>query len=137
MGKYFEVVIFTASLSKYAIPLMDILDQNQVAPQRLFREHCSFYNGIFVKDMQRVGRPMENIIIIDNSPNSYQFQPENGIPCVSWYDAMDDNELMTFAPALKLLADPRIDDVRPIIMQSVVDNEFHPDFCYKICENII
>jgi TFIIF-interacting CTD phosphatase-like protein len=26
MGKYFEVVIFTASLSKYAIPLMDILD---------------------------------------------------------------------------------------------------------------
>lgn len=26
VGKYFEVVIFTASLSKYAIPLMDILD---------------------------------------------------------------------------------------------------------------
>jgi len=71
MGKYFEVVIFTASLSKYAIPLMDILDQHNVAPQRLFREHCTFYNGIYVKDMQRVGRPMENIIIIDNSPNSY------------------------------------------------------------------
>jgi RNA polymerase II subunit A small phosphatase-like protein len=32
VGKYFEVVIFTASLSKYAIPLMDILDQNKVAP---------------------------------------------------------------------------------------------------------
>jgi TFIIF-interacting CTD phosphatase-like protein len=32
MGKYFEVVIFTASLSKYAIPLMDILDQHNVAP---------------------------------------------------------------------------------------------------------
>jgi RNA polymerase II subunit A small phosphatase-like protein len=27
VAKYFEVVIFTASLSKYAIPLMDILDQ--------------------------------------------------------------------------------------------------------------
>ena len=26
VAKYFEVVIFTASLSKYAIPLMDILD---------------------------------------------------------------------------------------------------------------
>ena len=32
VGKYYEVVIFTASLSKYAIPLMDILDQNNVAP---------------------------------------------------------------------------------------------------------
>ena len=26
VGKYYEVVIFTASLSKYAIQLMDILD---------------------------------------------------------------------------------------------------------------
>jgi carboxy-terminal domain RNA polymerase II polypeptide A small phosphatase len=87
--------------------------------------------------MQRVGRPMENIIIIDNSPNSYQFQPENGIPCTSWYDAPDDNELMDFSPALKLLSNSLIDDVRPIVLQSVVDNEFHPDFCFKICENII
>jgi RNA polymerase II subunit A small phosphatase-like protein len=71
VGKYFEVVIFTASLSKYAIPLMDILDPNRVAPQRLFREHCTFFNGLFVKDMARVGRNMEDIIIIDNSPNSY------------------------------------------------------------------
>lgn len=45
MGKYYEVVIFTASLSKYAIPLMDILDPEKIAPQRLFREHCTFFNG--------------------------------------------------------------------------------------------
>ena len=32
VGKYFEVVIFTASLSKYANPLMDILDPERVAP---------------------------------------------------------------------------------------------------------
>ena len=42
MAKYYEVVIFTASLSKYADPLMDILDKEGVAPQRLFREHCTF-----------------------------------------------------------------------------------------------
>lgn len=32
MEKYYEVVIFTASLSKYADPLMDILDPEGVAP---------------------------------------------------------------------------------------------------------
>ncbi len=32
MANYYEVVIFTASLSKYADPLMDILDQANVAP---------------------------------------------------------------------------------------------------------
>lgn len=53
MSKYYEVVIFTASLSKYADPLMDIIDQKNVAPQRLFREHCTFSDelGVFVKDM--------------------------------------------------------------------------------------
>ena len=51
VGKYYEVVIFTASLSKYAIPLMDILDREKVAPQRLFREHCTYFNNQFVKDM--------------------------------------------------------------------------------------
>jgi TFIIF-interacting CTD phosphatase-like protein len=59
---------------------------------------------------------MEDLIIIDNSPNSYQFQPENGIPILSWYDNMDDDELMRFVPALKMLADERIDDVRPVIL---------------------
>ena len=71
VAKYFELVIFTAGLSKYAIPLMNILDEDKVALQRLFREHCNFFNGQFVKDMQRVGRRMEDTIIIDNSPNSY------------------------------------------------------------------
>ena len=116
MGKYFEVVIYTASLSKYANPLMDQLDPQNIAPQRLFREQCSYYQGMYVKDMQRVGRELEKTIIIDNSPNSYQFQPENGIPILSWYDDPNDRELMNFAPALKLLADPQIDDVRPIIL---------------------
>lgn len=32
MAKYYEVVIFTASLSKYADPLMDIIDVMDVAP---------------------------------------------------------------------------------------------------------
>ena len=104
VSKYYEVVIFTASLSKYAIPLMNILDDDRVAPQRLFREHCTFFNGQFVKDMQRVGRKMEDVIIIDNSPNSYQFQPENGIPILSWYEDPNDLELMRFIPALRLLA---------------------------------
>lgn len=73
MAQYYEVVIFTASLSKYADPLMDILDPEGIAPQRLFREHCTFKNGIFVKDMARLGRRMQDIIIIDNSPQSYSF----------------------------------------------------------------
>lgn len=73
MSKYYELVIFTASLSKYADPLVNILDPKGLCSYRLFREHCTYYNNSYVKDLQRVGRPMEDIIILDNSPIAYLF----------------------------------------------------------------
>ena len=86
MSKHFELVIFTASLSKYAEPLMQQLDPLNLCGYKLFREHCTFYNNTFVKDLTRLGRPMKDVIILDNSPVAYLFQPENAVPAVSWYD---------------------------------------------------
>ena len=51
LSEYYELVIYTASLSKYAEPLMKILDTGEWCSTLLFREHCTFYNGIFVKDL--------------------------------------------------------------------------------------
>lgn len=74
MSQYYEVIIFTASLSKYADPLMHILDEKQQwCDSYLFREHCTYHNNTFVKDLTRLGRDMRDVIIIDNSPMSYQF----------------------------------------------------------------
>jgi len=74
MSKHYEIVIFTASLSKYANPLMDILDPEHLCTARLFREHCNyiFAERIYVKDMSILGRPIEDVILVDNSPNSYR-----------------------------------------------------------------
>jgi RNA polymerase II subunit A small phosphatase-like protein len=90
MQKHFELVIFTASLSKYAEPLMLKLDPQGLCGYKLFREHCTFYNNAFVKDLTRLGRNMKDLIIVDNSPVAYLFQPENAIPAVSWYDDPSD-----------------------------------------------
>jgi len=124
MSKYYEVVIFTASLSKYADPLMKILDQNNVASQRLFREHCTYSNGVFVKDMARLGRNLKDVIIIDNSVASYAFQPENGLPILSWYDEKHDMELYNYMEPLKLFS--QVNDVRPYITQTATrDGKFN------------
>ena len=42
MSKFYELVIYTASLSKYADPLMNILDPEKLCTDRLFREHCTW-----------------------------------------------------------------------------------------------
>lgn len=48
VAKSFEVVIFTASLAKYADPLLDILDTEKVISARLFRESCVQHYGNYV-----------------------------------------------------------------------------------------
>ena len=55
LAPFYEMVIYTASLSKYADPLMDKLDPKGICTKRLFREHCTFYGGVFVKDLSRMG----------------------------------------------------------------------------------
>jgi len=110
-GELFEIVVFTASLAKYADPLLDILDIHKVIDHRLFRESCTCYSGIFVKDLFRMGRPLTHMIIIDNSPHSYLFNPENALPCISWFEDRTDSELLDLLSVLKGLVDPKVGDV--------------------------
>lgn len=109
----FEVVIFTASVSMYCDPVMNAVDpQRLLGPLRLFREHCSVVNGSYVKDLSLVGRNLDTVAIIDNSPVAYLFQQRNAIPITSWFDDPDDDELLRLIPVLMELAKaPTVFDV--------------------------
>lgn len=103
VGEIFEVVVFTASLSKYADPLLDILDKHKVVHTRLFREACVLHYGNYVKDLSHLGREMSHTVIIDNSPYSYMFQPQNAIPIISWFHDKSDRQLYELLPFLQSL----------------------------------
>lgn len=107
----YEIVVFTASLPKYANPVIDKLDPDNLVDWRLFRSSCTCVQGTYVKDMCRMGRDINKVIIIDNSPHSFAFQPENAIPCDSWFDDMYDHELYDLIPILEGLADEAVEDV--------------------------
>lgn len=49
LGPQFEIVVFTASLAKYADPVLDMLDKYKVVKHRLFRESCIYHRGNYVK----------------------------------------------------------------------------------------
>ncbi|KAF9391794.1 hypothetical protein CPB97_005431 [Podila verticillata] len=113
MGEIYEVVIFTASLSKYADPVLDMLDVHKVVKHRLFRESCLNHKGNYVKDLSVIGRDLKNTIIIDNSPASYIFHQSNAVPISSWFNDPHDTELLDLIPFLADLT--VVDDVNPVL----------------------
>ena len=117
LSKHYELVIFTASLSQYADPLLDTLDTEHLCSYRLFREHCTVLYDSHVKNLQLLGRPLQNVLIIDNSPNCYMLQPENAVPIKSWFDDPSDTQLLDLIPFLEQLAYKA--DVRPILKECV------------------
>ena len=116
-GQRFEVIVFTASLGKYADPLLDLLDRSGVVRWRLFREACYPYEGSYVKDLQCMGRDMSQIILVDNSPHSYAFQPENAIPIETFIDDMQDQELLECLDLL--LSVEKAEDVRSALAEGL------------------
>eukprot|EP00794_Sanderia_malayensis_P017369 gene17369-19107_t len=109
MGELYECILFTASLAKYADPVADLLDRSSIFSARLFRESCVFYKGNYVKDLSRLGRDLNKTLIVDNSPASYIFHPDNAVPCTSWFDDDQDRELLDLIPFLESLHN--VDDV--------------------------
>ncbi|KAJ7647397.1 HAD-like domain-containing protein [Roridomyces roridus] len=113
MGEIYEVVVFTASLSKYADPVLDKLDIHQVVTHRLFRESCYNHKGNYVKDLSQLGRPIAQTIIIDNSPASFLFHPSSSAPVSSWFNDPHDTELTDLIPFLTDLSE--VEDVRGVL----------------------
>ncbi|KAK7057249.1 FCP1-like proteiny domain-containing protein [Favolaschia claudopus] len=113
MGELYEVVVFTASLSKYADPVLDKLDTHKAVAHRLYRESCFSHKGIYVKDLSQLGRPIGDTIILDNSPASYIFHPNNAVPVSSWFNDPHDVELTDLIPFLADLSS--VSDVRGIL----------------------
>lgn len=117
VAQMYEVVVYTASMAKYANPLMDELDKFNTVASRLFREACTRQPGGYVKDLSKLGRDLKHVIIIDNSPICYAFQPNNAIPIRMWKDDVSDRELHDLIPILYSLAD--VEDI-PLVLKQIV-----------------
>ncbi|KAJ4703779.1 CTD small phosphatase-like protein 2 [Melia azedarach] len=114
VAEMFEVVIFTASQSIYAAQLLDILDpEGKLISRRVYRESCIFCDGSYTKDLTVLGVDLAKVAIIDNSPQVFRLQVDNGIPIKSWFNDPSDCSLIALLPFLEILADA--EDVRPII----------------------
>ena len=74
VSKWYNLVVFTASVQEYADPVIDWLEQERkYFSARYYRQHCTFRNGAYIKDLSSVEPDLSKVMILDNSPLSYIF----------------------------------------------------------------
>jgi len=97
----YELVIFTASTQDYADWMIDQIDSEGRVHHRLYRQHALPWGPIYVKDLSRLGRDMDRMLIIDNVQENFMLQPLNGIFISSWYEDPNDTALFALVPLLE------------------------------------
>ena len=117
MSKYFELIIFTAAAEDYADIVLNELDKNKVINYKLYRKHTEQINGIFIKDLSKIGRDLTKILIIDNNKDNFNLQPENGLHICSFIGDQNDDELYNLSCDLMKIIESNKDDIRPIIKE--------------------
>ena len=117
MSKNFEIVIFTAAAEDYADIVLNELDKNNEITYKLYRKHTEQLNGIFIKDLSKLGRDLSKVCIIDNNKDNFSLQPENGLHICSFLGDQNDDELYLLCEDLQKIISSKKSDIRPIIKE--------------------
>lgn len=126
-NKDFEVMVFTASHQCYADVVLDFLDPDcTLIHHRLYRDNCVQVNGVFLKDLRVLNRPLSQVVIVDNAAYSFGFQLENGVPIISWRDDKHDRELFNLIGYMKMLSEAG--DIRELNVQTFHLPTFYEDY---------
>ena len=133
LDKYYELIIFTGATQDYANLLIDAIEENKIYfEHRLYRQHMIIIDNEFVKDLTRIGRPLDKIVIVDNMPQNYRLQRENGINIKSfWGEDVYDNALINLKTILINIAQEEgdirkgLEKYRDEIVEKVSSNLFN------------
>ena len=105
--KYYEIIIFSEAEQNYVDLAASSIEENKkYFDYKLYRQHATIENEEFIKDLNKIGRKLSNIIIVDNMPQNFRLQPENGIYIKPfWGKDNEDDVLFGLAKILLQMAD--------------------------------
>ena len=132
--EYYEIILFTEASEAYAKLIMEAFNNNQNKKQyfeyKLYRQHAIIIEQDFVKDLSRVGRPLDKTIIIDNIGQNFKMQKSNGILIKPFLgEDQNDQALIDLIPILINIARDEI-DVRNGLMK------YRDEILTKISSNL-
>ena len=104
--EYYEIVLFSEAEKSYIDLIADAIGDNRyLYDYILCRDYVTVVGKNFVKELSKIGRPLDRIIIIDNMPQNFSFNKENGIYIKSFFgEENDDKALIDLIPILVNIA---------------------------------
>ena len=115
---YYELVSFTTETKEYSdIILKEIEKNRKYFDYNLYKDHTTLYGNKFIKDLNKLGRDIRKIIIIDDDPSNFILNPENGIQISPYLgdSTKDDTTLFELKKLLILFHRTGGDDIRKAI----------------------
>lgn len=104
---YYEVVIFSDDVFPVAL---DIATKwNLPVTGVLHRDFCKKKRQHYIKDLSKLGRKQEKVLIIDHDPAAFQLQPDNGLLIRPFEGDPNDSELADLLDFLKAAATSNMD----------------------------
>ncbi|KAK4528636.1 hypothetical protein GAYE_SCF62G6581 [Galdieria yellowstonensis] len=115
MSNLYEIVLFTSSAPEYVDPIVRQIDTGGYISHVLYRDCTKREYGYSIKDLSRLNRDLKRTIIVDNEPQSFRYQPLNGIAIPSWKGNEEDRFLLELIPFLEYIVRHDVADVRDVI----------------------
>ena len=83
---YYEIIVFNCGNKNYCDLILNSFDNKNIyIDYKLNRDHCIIVKNDYIKDITKIGRDINKIIIVDNIPQNYRLNKENGIYIKSFY----------------------------------------------------
>ena len=114
ISEFYEIILFTEASEAYIKLMMEVFNNHKKNKKYfdfiLYRQYASIEGNDFVKDLSRLGRPLNRTIIIDNIQKNFYKQKNNGILIKPFLgEDKNDTALIDLIPILTNIAKDEID----------------------------
>lgn len=119
MAQYYEIVLYSPSIDGIADPVVNELDKQGCIMHRIYRDGTYYHNGVHMKDLSKLNRNINRMIVIDDDMAEVQFNPENVVRVKPYTDPNDrtDNTLARITPFLIEIARENHSDIPVLLSQ--------------------
>ena len=114
ISEFYEIILFTEASEAYIKLMLEAFNNNKKKKKYFdyifYRRYTIIEGNDFIKDLSRLGRPLDRVIIIDNVLKNFCKQKKNGILIKPFFgEDQNDTALIDLIPILINIAKDEID----------------------------